>query len=134
MTNEYSEAVSETLEILRYLEDETLNKIPLDVIKKLKEQKSDSYKNKFENEVELEKISDKAKDILAVLYREYIANDEEKIEFDKMLDENEVKGDGKNYSIKKLEKQEEVSKEFLPVVVKKSFWQKIFEKLFKKSI
>ena len=134
MINEYSEAVSETLEVLRYLEDELLNKIPLEVIKKLKEKKSDSYVNKFENEVDPNKLSDKAKDVLAVLYREYIANEEEKIEFDKMLDENEYNGDGKDYSIKRFERQEEISNEFLPVVVKKSFMQKILEKIFKKRI
>ena len=134
MTNEYSEAVSETLEILKYLDDELLNKIPLEVIKKLKEQKSDSYINKFEKEIEPGKITDKAKDILAVLYHEYIANEEEKIEFDKMLKQNDLKGDGKDYTIQKLEEQKNSKEEFLPAVVKKSFIQKIFEKLFKKSI
>ena len=134
MTNEYSEAVSETLEILKYLDDELLNKIPLEVIKKLKKQKLDSYINKFENKLELDKITDKAKDILAVLYREYIANEEEKIEFDKMLNQNDLKGDGKDYTIKKLEEQQKSKDEFLPVVVKKSFIQKVFEKLFKKNI
>ena len=54
-------------------------------------------------------LSDKAKDVLAVLYRKYIANEEEKIEFDKMLEQNEFKGDGKDYTIKKFQEQRETS-------------------------
>ena len=103
MNNEYDEAISEVLEIMKYMEEELLTKIPLDVIKKLKQKRLASYKNKFDetHEVDFSKLSDKAIDVLAVLYREYIANEEEKIEFDKMLDENEIKGDGADYTIKR---------------------------------
>lgn len=135
MINEYSEAVSETLEVLKFMEDELLNKIPLEIIKKLKEQKSSTYINKFDNaiEIDFDKLDEKTKDILAVLYRDYIANEEERIEFDKLLDENERKGNGQDYTIKKFEKQEERN-DFLPVEVKKkSFIQRIFENLFKNN-
>ena len=131
MINEYSEAVSEALEVLKYLEDELLNKIPLNVIKKLKEQSLTSYTNKFEDEVDPSKLSDKAKNVIAVLYRDYIANEEEKVEFDKLLHENELKQVNQEYTIKRFEKQEKQVSEFLPVVAKKSFMQKIFEKIFK---
>ena len=130
MENEYSEAISETLEVLKYLEDELLNKIPLDVIKKLKDKKSDSYINKFDElgEVDSSKLSEKTKDILAVLYRDYIANEQEKIEFDKMLYKNQK--DMEQYTNQIFEKQER-EEIVLPAVVKKSLIQKIFEKLFK---
>ena len=132
MINEYSEAVSETLEVLKFMEDELLNKIPLEVIRKLKQHRSPSYINKFNDAIEInfDQLSGKTKDILAVLYRDYIADEEEKIEFDKLLDENERKGDGENYTIKKFEKKE--TNTFLPVAIeKKNFIQKIFEKIFK---
>lgn len=132
MINEYSEAVSETLEVLKFMEDELLNKIPLEVIRKLKQHRSTSYINKFDDAIEInfDQLGEKTKDILAVLYRDYIANEEEKIEFDKLLDENERKGDGENYTIKKFEKKE--ANTFLPVAIeKKNFIQKIFEKIFK---
>lgn len=131
MNNEYSEAISETLEVLKYLDNELLNKIPLEIIKRLKEQRSTTYINKFEDEVDPSKLSDKAKNVIAVLYRDYIANEEEKIEFDKLIHENELKQVKQDYTIKKFEKQEEKASEFLPVVIKKSFMKKIFEKIFK---
>lgn len=132
MKIEYSEAVSETLEILKYMDDDLLNKIPLDIIKKLKEKKSETYVNKFDEEqgIVIDRISEKAKNIIAILYRDYIANEQEKIEFEKMLYENEIKGDGKDYEIKKFEKQNNTS-EFLPIEIKKNFWQKLINKLFK---
>ena len=74
MNSEYSEAISEVLEILQYLEDDLLNKIPLDVIKGLKKYSSKTDKYKFINTkgVITDKVSEKAKDIFAVLYRRYI--------------------------------------------------------------
>lgn len=136
MNNDYSEAISETLEILQYLEDDLLNKIPLEVIKKLKEQSSKTYIQKFKDvgEVDTSKLSDKAKDVFAVLYRDYIANEEEKIEFDKMLYENDLK-EGSNISIKTLFEKKEITvtqDELLPVIPKKGFIQKILDKIFKK--
>lgn len=135
MNNEYSEAISEVLETMKYMDEELLTKIPLDVIKKLKEKRLKTYINKFDEtrKVDFSKLSDKAIDVLAVLYREYIANEDEKIEFDKMLDENEIKGDGADYTIKKFEKhdQQEKQEENLPAVIKKNFFQRIFEKFFK---
>lgn len=132
MKIEYSEAVSETLEILKYMDDDLLNKIPLDIIKKLKEKKSETYVNKFDEKdgIDVNKISERTKNILAVLYRDYIANEQEKIEFEKMLYENEIKGDGKDYEIKKFEKQNNTS-EFLPIEIKKNFWQKLIDKILK---
>lgn len=136
MENEYSYAISETLEVLKYMEDTLLNKIPLEVIKKLKEQRDSSYTEKFTQleEVDLNQLSDKAKDVLAVLYRDYIADEDEKIEFDRMIHENEIKANTQDYTIKKFEENKNLINENLPVVVKKSFLQKIFEKIFKKGI
>ena len=87
MINEYSEAIGEILEVLKFMEDELLNKIPLDVIKKLKAQKSPTYINKFDNvlEIDFDKLDEKTKNILAVLYRDYVANEEERVEFYRSL-------------------------------------------------
>lgn len=134
MNNEYSEAFSETLEVLKYMEDELLNKIPLELIRKMKLQRSESYINKFEdkNEVDFNQLSEKTKNILAVLYRDYIADEAEKIEFDKMINQNELKGNGQDYTIKKFEKERVHTNDFLPAIVpKKSFIKKLFETWFK---
>ena len=133
MVNEYSEAVSEVLEVLQYLEDELINKIPLEVIKKLKIQKLPSYINKFDEtrKVEIGKLSEKAKDILAVLYIDYIADEKQKSEFEKILNENSNQ-ENENIKIKPLfEKKEQKLDGFLPATVKKNLFQKICEKLFK---
>ena len=134
--NDYSEAISEALEILQYLEEDLLNKIPLEVIKRLKEQSSKTYIYKFKDmgEIDTSKLSDKARDVFAVLYRDYIANEEEKIEFDKMLYENDLKESSK-MSIKPLFEKNEITvtqDELLPVIPQKGFIQKILDKIFKK--
>ena len=132
MENEYSLAISETLEVLKYMEDELLNKIPLEVIKNLKKKRSNSYVEKFSEAeaVDFSKVSDKAKNVLAVLYRDYIADEDEKIEFDKMVYENEIKANNQDYAIKKFEKNKTETNEILPVVTKKSFWKKIIDWFF----
>lgn len=134
MNNEYNEAISETLEVLQYLEEDLLNKIPLDVIRSLKKQSSKTYIYKFAEtkKVDPNKLSDKAKAVFAVLYRKYIANEEEKIEFDKMLYENETKENSEVVIKPLFEKQEKITEEVLPVIYKKSFIQKIIDKIFKK--
>ena len=131
MQNKYSEAISEVLEVMKYMDEDLLNKIPLELINKLKSQRLETYVNKFEIEIDPDKLSDKAIDILAVIYRDYIANDEEKIEFDKMLDENELKGDGRDYTIKRFEKIEINEEEKMPAEIKKGFFEKLFEKIFR---
>ena len=136
MNSEYSEEISEVLEILQYLEDDVLNKIPLDVIKGLKKYSSRTYTYKFMNKkgVIQDEVSEKAKDFFAVLYRRYIANEEEKIEFDKMLYENDLKESSKMFIKPLFEKKEIIvsQDELLPVIPKKGFMQKILDKIFKK--
>ena len=136
MNSEYSEEISEVLEILQYLEDDVLNKIPLDVIKGLKKYSSKTYTYKFMNKkgVIQDEVSEKAKDFFAVLYRRYIANEEEKIEFDKMLYENDLKESSKMFIKPLFEKKEIIvsQDELLPVIPKKGFMQKILDKIFKK--
>lgn len=131
-TKDYSEAISEVLELLQLADEEIIKKIPLEVIQKLNKGKSDTYKSKFDemHEIEEKDLNPKAKAILAFLYRDYICTEEERREFDKILQENS-KIQEEKYSIKKFEQKEVEQINNLPVEVKKSFIQKIFEKLFK---
>lgn len=136
--DEYREAVSEVLEILQFADEEIINKIPLEVLKKLNSQKSITYIPKFKEtqKIEVEQISKKAKAILALLYRDYICTKEERKEFDKQLIEaNTQNQENMDYSIKRFHDNTKDTKlEFknaLPVEVKKNFIQRILEKLFK---
>lgn len=136
--DEYREAVSEVLEILQFADEEIINKIPLEVLKKLNSQKSITYISKFKDtqKIEVEQISKKAKAILALLYRDYICTKEERKEFDKQLIEaNTQNQENMDYSIKRFHDNTKDTKlEFknaLPVEVKKNFIQRILEKLFK---
>lgn len=132
--NDYREAISETLEILQFANEEIINKIPLEVIQRLNSQKSITYISKYKDTIEIkeEQISKKTKAILAVLYRDYICSEEEKKEFDKILEENEEKIFPKEYEINKLNSKDTKIeyKNALPVEVKKNFIQRILDKLF----
>ncbi len=133
--DEYREAVSEVLEILQFADEEIINKIPLEVLKKLNSQKSITYIPKFKEtqKIEVEQISKKAKAILALLYRDYICTEEERKEFDKQLVETNTQNqENMDYSIKKFQKDTKIEfKNALPVEVKKNFIQKILDKIFK---
>ena len=90
----YSKAIVEVLYILNNLQDEIFSKIPDEVIKKLKENADLNYE--FKPNASLENIEDlglskEAKAMLAVLYKNYICSDEEKIEFNKILLDNQDK-------------------------------------------
>ena len=135
-TVDYREAISETLEILQFANEEIINKIPLEIFQKLNSQKSITYIPKFKDtqEIREEQISEKAKAILAVLYRDYICSEEERQKFDKKIEENECKNnDTNNYTIEKFNKKDTKIeyKNALPVEVKKSFIKKMLEKIFK---
>lgn len=90
-TNEYSIAFSEVLDILQHSELEVIEKIPLEVIKNIKEKASTEYISKINDTDKEFTISKKAKAILAVIYQDYLCDEEETEEFRKKLIDNEIK-------------------------------------------
>lgn len=72
---EYRNAYSEVLEILRYISEEELNKIPEDVIKKFKENANKDYYFSYTPDKTLDEqsVSKTAKYIIAILFRDYWA-------------------------------------------------------------
>lgn len=87
-TNEYSVAFSEVLDILQHSEIEVIEKIPLEIIKKIKEKSCKDYVSKIDKDKNIS-ISDKAEAILAVLYQDYLCDDDEIDEFNNQIIENE---------------------------------------------
>ena len=79
---EYANAYSEVLEILNRMSDENYNKIPKDMIELFRENqnKKHEFHYNIEKEFDEQNISKRAKLILAILYRDYWATEEQKKE------------------------------------------------------
>lgn len=93
VTKEFAEASAEINEILKYLPEEYINKIPTklrDFFKKVEDKEYitniDPYKTLDQQDLKL-----KTQTLLTILYREYWCNEEEKAELDKILIENDKK-------------------------------------------
>ena len=138
-TNDYSIAFSEVLDVLQHSEIEVIEKIPLEIIKKIKEKSSKEYVSEITGENDFY-ISDKAKAILAVLYQDYLCDDEEKAEeFRQQLIENEEKYQEKlreEYNHNDLFKNKKdfkqnnnISENMQMAEYKESVFKKIFNKI-----
>lgn len=93
VTKEFAEASAEINEILKYLPEEYINKIPSklrDFFEKVEDKEYianiDPYKT-----LDKQDLKPKTQTLLTILYREYWCNDEEKAELDKVLIENDKK-------------------------------------------
>lgn len=113
-TNENSIAFSEVLDVLQHSELEVIEKIPLEIIRKIKEKSSKEYISKPSDDIDFN-ISEKAKSILAVIYQDYLCDDDvEAEEFRQRLIDNEIKYQEelrKKYSSNDIFKKVETSKQ-----------------------
>ena len=93
ITKEYAEAYAEIDEILGYLPDEYVNKIPVKLREFYKKAKDKEYVSKIDpyKTLDNQKIKPKTKTLLIIIYREYWCNEEEKNRLDKVLIENDKK-------------------------------------------
>lgn len=82
---EYKIAYSEVLEILKYVSKEEFNKIPSNMIEMFKINSSNEKKFRYNLEKSLkeQKVSETARTIIAILFRDYWATAEQK---EKILD------------------------------------------------
>lgn len=91
---EKNDVFKEVLTILAYFNDELIEKIPAKVLKRLKELSADSKANFHinpEKKLEEQDISEESKDLIALIYYSYIADENEKNELLKLWNENENK-------------------------------------------
>ncbi len=93
MSDQISIASAEVIAILKLLDAEYIEKIPKKFLSVLEKVQDKDYKTNIDaNKSILEQnISDKAKDILIIIYRNYWCSEKEKQEIDKILNENEKK-------------------------------------------
>ncbi|MBR3697416.1 MAG: hypothetical protein IKM97_04030 [Clostridia bacterium] len=101
LSNEYREAIVEVLDILDHTRKEDVDKISPKFIEFLRANASKTYKPQLDHS---KKISDmrlmhKTRVILAIIYRKYWCDDNQRNEFDRILMENEI-----NYQKKLREK------------------------------
>ena len=82
MTQVYREAFTEVNEILKYLSEDLLNKIPKEFIDNIKENMSTSYILKYDNTkgINEQNLKQETRAILSVIYRDYICDEEIKKE------------------------------------------------------
>lgn len=133
---EYKRAFSEVNDILKFTDGELVKKIPQNFRKFINDNKADNYITNIIPYIPLEEqqISSKGREIIALIYRSYFADENElkkisekdKIELKKFEDELNEKYD---YT-KMFKKNKASTQENLPVEIKeKNFVEKIIESL-----
>ncbi len=89
---EYSEAIAETLDILKHTRKEDVDKIPSKFMDYLKENASKTYKPELDHTKKIKdmQLKRKTKAILAIIYKKFWCDSEKKKEFDNTLKNNEI--------------------------------------------
>ena len=130
MDENYRQALTETSEVIKFMSEELVKKIPKDILSLIEVNKDENYKVNILPNVPIyeQNIKKETKGILAVLYREYICDENER----KRLKKEEKEYFERKYSVDKLfenrKKTKEIESKNEIVVVKK---ENIIEKLIK---
>ena len=90
---EYSEAITETLDILKHTRKEDVLKISPKFMEYLNNNASKTYKPDLDHSQKIKdmKLKRKTKAILAIIYKKFWCNDDERKEFNNTLRANEIK-------------------------------------------
>lgn len=138
ITKEYAMSYVEILEILNRMDNVYYEKIPKNLIEKFRTLRSNEYVFQYDDSKELkeQKLMQKTKEILAVLFIDYLANEEEKKIIKEKQQEYKIRKEKilqEKYDInkifesrKKTIKEEEIS---YPVEYKKPLYLKIIKKI-----
>lgn len=129
-TNE-KEAISEVLEILSYMEEEYKSKIPTKFLKVLQDNKDNNYKNHIDPNIDIASqiTKDKTRVILGIIFYNFWSTEEDKKEFEKILNENENK---RQEELNKLYKYEDLFKKKVNVRNDNNLLVEIKEKWYEK--
>ena len=139
MKKNYYKAYKEVLEILKYMSEEDVNKVPEDMILtfQIKQDKSHNIKIDVNKAIEDQNLLEETKDILANIFRDYWATEEqkqkiiarenferEKLELEKREKYNADKVFENKNTVKK-EKNYKIIEKNLVLVKPKSFGEKL---------
>lgn len=139
----YSEAAVEVLDILEHTKKEDVNKIPKKFIEFLENNKSKTYISNLDHTKTIKEMNLKPKTqaLLGLIYLKYWANEEEKIEFRKKAQANEINYQKelnekynpnnlfKNKNAVNIEKNETIQQTSLVEIKKETIMQKIISKI-----
>ena len=135
----YKKALKEVNDILENTEEELINAIPKNVKEFIRNNMDEDYESKIQSNLEIDKqdLLEETEEILSLLYRNYWATEEEKMEISRRDDE-EIQLDKKireeqdiENIFKKRKNNKKNSCENQLIVVKK---QNIFTKIINKII
>ena len=142
VSDAYSEAAVEVLDILNHTREEDVNKIPKKFLEFLENNKSKTYISNLDHTKTIKEMNLKPKTeaLLGLIYLKYWANDEEKIVFKKRAKEIEIKYQEElreKYNTDNLFKnkktvlnQNNIKEEtLLQVIQKETFIQRILKKI-----
>ena len=141
VTNEFAEASAELVEILNYLPKSEVEKIPLKLRNFFKKVANPNYSGRIDpyKSLEQQNIKEKTKDLIAVIYRNYWCNKEERLSLDARLIENDKRYEEKLHeqynpdNILKNKAKQEIyitqTNEELVEYKPQSFIQKLFTKI-----
>ena len=138
MSNAYSKAYVEVLEIISHFSEEDFKKIPKSEIDFYNENKDNEYEFKINPNIDLneQNISREANAILVALYRDYFATENQKQILEKLLKQNEQKEEEKKrekynpddiFKKDKKDSKIENNNEILPIEVEEKWYQKILD-------
>ena len=93
VTNEFADASSELIEILKYLPQNEVEKVPQKLRSFFTKVANKNYVTKIDpnKSMQEQEIKEKTKDLITVLYRNYWCNEDERTSLDKKLIENDKK-------------------------------------------
>ena len=93
VSQEYSEAIAETLDILEHMQKSDVDKISKKFMEFLKENTSKTYKPQLDYTKNIKDMNLKEKTIgiLSIINKKYWCNDEERKEFEEKLKQNEIR-------------------------------------------
>ena len=137
---EFRESISEVLDILNHMEKTYTDKIPKKFKEFLDKNRLENYISNIDHSQKLNEMNLKprTKDILAVIYINYWCTNEEKIDYIKLLNENQKKYqaelikkyDSDDIFKKSKEIQENTIREELSIVTyKETIYRKIINKI-----
>ena len=88
----YKNSMSEVLDVLSHSKRDIIIKIPDNVLNYLLENASKTYESKLDHTKNIKDmgLSKKAEDFLSIIYRNYLCDENKKLEYDHILKENEI--------------------------------------------
>lgn len=142
VSQEYSEAIAETLDILEHTQKSDVDKISKKFMEFLKENTSKTYKPQLDYTKNIKdmNLKDKTIGILSIINKKYWCNDEERKEFEEKLKQNEIRyqevlnekyGANKLFKDKKLSEVSNKTSTDLTEYIEYKWYQKLLEKILR---